>query len=74
MDGGGGGGGGGGPSQTPSTGLRHPSSKEGGRCRKAMLGVWVLLTEVISGRSNSRGGGTNSIQACSGNGWRLVVV
>ena len=27
-----------GPVQTPSTGLRHPSF--GGRCRKAMLGVW----------------------------------
>ena len=24
--------------QTPSTGLRHPPF--GGRCRKAMLGVW----------------------------------
>ena len=27
--------------QTPSTDLRHPSSNFGGRCRKAMLGVWV---------------------------------
>ena len=27
--------------QTPSTGLRHPSF--GGRCRKAMLGVWSSL-------------------------------
>ena len=26
--------------QTPSTGLRHPSFNFGGRCRKAMLGVW----------------------------------
>ena len=34
-------------SQTPSTGLRHPSFNEcpfsGGRCRKAMVGVWVWL-------------------------------
>ena len=28
--------------QTPSTGLRHPSF--GGRCRKAMLGVWATPT------------------------------
>ena len=28
-------------SQTPSTGLRHPSF--GGRCRKAVLGVWGWL-------------------------------
>ena len=30
--------------QTPSIGLRHPSS--GGRCRKAMLGVWSLPTRT----------------------------
>ena len=46
--GGGGGGGkrcgdGGGYGQTPSTGLRHPSFKRG-RCRKAMLGVWVTVS------------------------------
>ena len=29
-------------SQTPSTGLRHPSF--GGRCRKAMLGVWGRIS------------------------------
>ena len=29
--------------QTPSTGLRHPSFNFGGRCRKAMLGVWVCV-------------------------------
>ena len=29
-----------GRAQTPSTGLRHPS-RQGGRCRKAVLGVWV---------------------------------
>ena len=29
------------PSQTPSTGLRHPSFLEEGQCRKAMLGVWA---------------------------------
>ena len=31
-----------GHTQTPSTGLRHPSF--GGRCRKAMLGVWATPT------------------------------
>ena len=29
--------------QTPSTGLRHPSFNFGGRCRKAMLAVWVCV-------------------------------
>ena len=31
--------------QTPSTGLRHPSFF-GGRCRKAMLGVWYVLPKL----------------------------
>ena len=33
--------------QTPSTGLRHPSF--GGRCRKAMLGVWLWWCEFETG-------------------------
>ena len=32
-----------GQTPTPSTGLRHPSFLRGGRCRKAVLGVWVEL-------------------------------
>ena len=34
-----------GSTQTPSTGLRHPSFL-GGRCRKAMLGVWVRCSHA----------------------------
>ena len=44
--------------QTPSTGLRHPPFNFGGRCRKAMLGVWArhrphdsLLCCLLSPRS-----------------------
>ena len=33
-------------SQTPSTGLRHPSF--GRRCRKAMLGVWLIQCPRLS--------------------------
>ena len=46
--GGGGGGGGGGEAgkeQTPNTGLRHPSL--GGRCRKAVLGVWGSKDDAV---------------------------
>ena len=32
--------------QTPSAGLRHPSF--GGRCRKAMIGVWSQLSPCLS--------------------------
>ena len=33
--------------QTPSTGLRHPSSV-GGRCQKAMLGVWSCVKVEVA--------------------------
>ena len=42
-------------SQTPSTGLRHPSF--GGRCRKAVLGVWLGMWGRSSGRGGGAGGG-----------------
>ena len=56
--------------QTPSTGLRHPSF--GGRCRKAMLGVWywhklqalvydiLPLEEGVGKRCSEYGTDTNS--------------